>query len=87
MGAPRRIRTNIEGRVISAYVVREAKSRDETRIVCKSCAPNYTKMKLLGELTQHGFETDMSFAVFECQRCGTQWAVPYRVETTPAGTP
>ena len=81
MGAPKRIRANIDGVVISAFVVREATNKDELKIVCKTCAPNWSKMKLIGEVTQHGIDLDLHYAVYLCTRCATQWAVPFHTNT------
>jgi hypothetical protein len=83
MSAPKRVKVDVEGTLISAFVLPEMAVAGLPHVVCKHCAPERTKMKLIAEVKRHSRDGERDIAIFECPRCGRQWAVPYVQRAAP----
>jgi hypothetical protein len=80
MGAPKRLRLDVDKFHVSAVLLPEVPAEQAETVVCKDCAPQKTKIKHQITLVQEGFDHDKCWAVFQCKSCAKQWALPYRVE-------
>jgi hypothetical protein len=74
MPAPMRLRATIGNLQVSAYILPGSWDLSKDKPVCKTCSPVRTKMKAIADVSQLGFSQDLSWTVFECQNCHTQWA-------------
>lgn len=82
MGAPKRLRLDVGGASISAFLLPEMAAEDVPAVVCKDCAPTRTRMRQQAEVWTMTKSNTTRYAVFICNRCRRQWAVPYASEKT-----
>jgi RNase P subunit RPR2 len=79
MGAPKRLRLDVGGTSLSAFILPEMAVDDVPHAVCKECAPTNTKMKVAAEVTVLYRRHNQHWAIMVCGKCGREYAIPYAV--------
>lgn len=80
MGAPRRLRLDVDRFHVSAILLDEVEPDQVEAPSCKACTPKHTTVLQVLTLVQQGFDHDKCWAVYRCKNCKREWALPYKVE-------
>ena len=73
MPAPVRITLRGTGLNISAFLIADLMPV-EASLVCKTCAPVKTRMRLLAEIAIYQPDKTSQYKIWECLTCRRQWA-------------
>ncbi len=82
MPAPSKLVLRVSSRKFSAFILSMDLIEPHSDINCKACSPIKSKMVYQAYVGIPGKEFDQQYAIYECKRCGRQWAVHREV---PAG--
>lgn len=77
MAAPRRVRVSVPDVEVSAYILPPLEVALQGKPVCKTCAPIKTTMQHVLSVNLPLNDGLECYAVFECSRCSTQWAITW----------